>query len=123
MKVFHCENCDLLAFFENRQCVKCGHEFAFDAESLNLKTLDTGSKLRVCDNGLKYQVCNWAVPTDDPNPLCRSCRLTRVIPNLSQDGAAVAWGKLEAAKRRLLYGLLSLGLPVVPKTDDAPARS
>lgn len=119
MKVFHCENCDLLAFFENRQCVKCGREFAFDAEALNLKTLNKDSQFRLCENGLKYQVCNWAAPMDDPNPFCRSCQLTRVIPKLSEEGALAAWTKLEAAKRRLVYGLLSLALPVGAKTDGA----
>jgi hypothetical protein len=41
-----------------------------------------------------------------------------MIPDLSQPGHKEAWYRLEVAKRRLLYSLLSLGLPVVGKDDD-----
>jgi hypothetical protein len=41
--------------------------------------------------------------------------LTHVIPDLSQPGNAVAWYRLEVAKRRLVYTLLGLGLPVIAK--------
>ena len=42
--------------------------------------------LRPCRNYAVEGVCNWMVPADDPNPLCRSCRLTRVIPSLDVPG-------------------------------------
>lgn len=73
---------------------------------------------RLCANYSQNQVCNWAVPADDPNPLCLSCRLTPVIPDLSRPGHRDAWEKLEAAKRRLIYSLLSFGLPVKSKDED-----
>jgi len=44
--------------------------------------------------------------------------LTRVIPHLSVDGNKVAWAKFEAAKRRLNYSLLGLGLPVRSKVEE-----
>jgi hypothetical protein len=44
--------------------------------------------------------------------------LTRVIPDLSQAGRREAWGRLEVAKRRLVYGLMHLGLPVSSKLED-----
>ena len=43
-----------------------------------------GRTYRLCANYTQYNVCNWAVPSDDPNPLCTSCRLTQVIPDLSR---------------------------------------
>src|SRR6185436_17928775 len=43
---------------------------------------------------------------------CRSCRLDKVIPNLANAGAKEGWHRLESAKRRLLYTLIDLGLPV-----------
>jgi hypothetical protein len=54
----------------------------------------------------------------DPQPLYWSCRFTRVIPGLRQPGHKAAWYRLEVAKRRLLYSLLHLGLPLTPKSDD-----
>jgi hypothetical protein len=73
---------------------------------------------RLCANNVWHYVCNWAVPADDPDPLCRSCRLSRVIPNLSRPENKVAWYKLEVAKRRLVYSLLELGCPVRNKFED-----
>ena len=50
--------------------------------------------------------------------MCESCRLTRVIPDLSLPANMPRWAKLEAAKRRLIYTLRAVGYPVVNKTDD-----
>jgi len=63
-------------------------------------------------------VCNWVVPAGDSSDFCSSCRLNKVIPDLSSDRNTVAWFRLEVAKRRMLYTLLGLGLPVVPKNGD-----
>src|SRR5262249_18263373 len=74
---------------------------------------------RLCSNYQKHDLCNWVVAADDPNPLCRSCRLTRVIPDLDKPGAVDAWQRLEVAKRRLIYSLLELQLPVQSKVENA----
>jgi hypothetical protein len=129
MKIFHCNHCQHLVFFENFQCVACGHSLAYlpDAQALgSLEPAGDGlwtspvSRVRErayrrCSNYALENVCNWAVPSDDPNPLCLSCRLTRVIPDLSVAGNKEAWYRMETAKRRLVYSLLSLGLPLEPK--------
>jgi hypothetical protein len=44
--------------------------------------------------------------------------LTRVIPDLSLPGTRDGWSRIEAAKRRLVYSLMSLGLPLANKTQD-----
>jgi hypothetical protein len=44
--------------------------------------------------------------------------LTRVIPDLSRPGHQEAWYKIEVAKRRLVYTLLELGLPLRSKLED-----
>jgi hypothetical protein len=62
-------------------------------------------------------VCNWALPKYDDNALCRACRLTRTIPNLAREGNARLWYKLEVAKRRLVYTLDQLGLPLQSKHE------
>jgi hypothetical protein len=46
--------------------------------------------------------------------MCLSCRMSRIIPSLSKPENQERWRKLEVAKRRLLYDLLRLGLPVDP---------
>jgi hypothetical protein len=66
-------------------------------------------------------VCNWALPSDDPESLCRSCRLTHIIPDLSQADNLEAWHRLEIAKRRLVYTLLELKLPLARKGPADPA--
>ena len=62
---------------------------------------------------------NGAIATGQPaNCLCAACQLTETIPDLSINGNREKWGRLEAAKRRLLYTLDRLGLPyadAVPK--------
>ena len=132
MKVFHCDHCEALVFFENVRCVNCDHALAYlpDLEAIgslneagaNLWTSPLprcgGRQYRLCENYVKHNVCNWAVPADDPNPLCPSCRLTRVIPDLGKHGNKEAWYKLEAAKRRLVYSLLRLGCPLKSKAED-----
>jgi hypothetical protein len=80
----------------------------------------TNRAYRLCVNYTQHNVCNWAIPTDDPAPLCSSCRLTRVIPDLSQPGNQAAWYRLEVAKRRLIYSLMSFKLPLVGKSEQAP---
>jgi hypothetical protein len=135
MKIFHCGRCDHLVFFENTACVSCGRLLAFLPDRQEMAALEPGDgglwravapgaegKLyRLCVNYREEKVCNWAVAADDPGPYCRSCGLTRVIPNLGVPGHREGWARLEAAKRRMLYSLLTLGLPPVSKYED-PAR-
>jgi hypothetical protein len=83
----------------------------------------SGRSYRLCRNYSDADVCNWAIPEEDHDPLCRSCRLTRVIPDLGREGAQAAWYKLEAAKRRLIYSLMHLGVAVVSRSEDPSAAS
>ena len=41
-----------------------------------------------------------------------------MVPKLTHPGCRDAWYELEVAKRRVLYSLLNLGLPVGSKLDD-----
>ena len=132
MRVFHCDHCGQLVFFENTACVHCEHALAYLPDLGEVGSLEpagagawrsplpeaAGRTYRLCENYEKESVCNWAVYADDPHPLCHSCRLTRTIPDLGQPGAREAWYKLEVAKRRLVYSLLRLGCPVQNKSDD-----
>jgi hypothetical protein len=52
------------------------------------------------------------VPVKDDSAFCRGCRLNSIIPDLSHPGALTAWGRIEHAKKRLLYTLMDLGLSI-----------
>ncbi|MDB5985553.1 MAG: hypothetical protein JWR16_606 [Nevskia sp.] len=140
MKIFHCDNCQNVVFFENLSCAQCGHELAFVPalgaitaivaadENLWQRALPpdahaeaTPPQYRKCQNYVIGNICNWAVAADDPNPLCVSCRLTQTIPDLDQPGYRDAWFRLESAKRRLVYSLLELRLPISSKLEDPSA--
>jgi hypothetical protein len=79
---------------------------------------DDGTRYRLCKNSVDHEACNWAVPAGDPEPYCRACRLNHMIPNLADADAREAWHRIEIAKRRLLYTLLALGLPVETKQEN-----
>jgi hypothetical protein len=142
MKIFSCSACKHVTFFENSQCTRCGHTLAYlpdrgalsalerDVDSeppadghLRFLALDAaaqGARYRLCQNYVAYSVCNWAIPEHDPHAFCPACRLNAMIPALSDppDPAVLdSWRGLEVAKRRLVYALLSLGLPLDSKQD------
>ena len=132
MRIFHCDHCDHLIFFENHSCVSCGGQLAYLPDIAEIGSLDPGTPgtwvsplagaspygYRLCANYTTHNVCNWAIPADDPSELCSSCRLTRAIPDPSMQWQREAWYKLEVAKRRLVYSLLQLRLPVANRVDD-----
>jgi len=59
-------------------------------------------------------------PSDEPRQLlyCRSCELTELIPDLSNPSNLEAWIQVERAKRRLMYTLHALNLPISSRATD-----
>ncbi|MDR0258968.1 MAG: putative zinc-binding peptidase [Comamonas sp.] len=134
MRLFHCDQCGHLVFFESVHCVNCGAALAYlpdcddvgamaasDTDSpvpvpgplwqrITTKGSSSGQRYRMCANRDQYQACNFAIPADTPYTLCSSCRQTLVLPDLSVSGNTLRWQKLESAKRRLYYTLARLGL-------------
>lgn len=129
MKLFECQNCGQLLFFENTQCERCGHTLGYLSESATLNTLralgddcwdlwsEAGAPYRFCANAV-HDVCNWIVLAGDPDTFCRACRLNRKIPDLGVPGNLLLWRRLEGAKHRLVYSLLRFGLPLVSKAES-----
>ncbi len=127
MKTFRC-TCGNRTFFESSHCVGCGAPLGFDPERLDLIPVrDAGEGLvagadghlyRRCRNDVEHGVCNWLVDAGSDAGHCLSCRLTRTIPALDHDNNRELWRLLEEAKRRLVYTLLALGLPVVGRHLD-----
>jgi hypothetical protein len=109
MKAFRC-GCGQRVFFDNSVCLACGTAFGFDPERMDMRPLTPD--YRRCRNGLEYEACNWLLPADASALYCRSCSLSEVIPSLEVPGNLALWMRLENAKRRLLYDLLSHGLPL-----------
>jgi len=142
MRIFHCDHCGQAIFFENTLCGKCGHKLAYLPDLKIVASLDPaggrssevgrptpvlwtspvarakGRTYRLCGNYVDHNVCNWAIPAEQPNALCASCELTRVIPDLTRPENRELWCRLEIAKRRLVYSLIEINLPPVPKSRN-----
>ena len=136
MKLFACSACQQTVHFENSQCTKCGYPLAYlpdratmiafeplegdtDGHLIAVGPLANEAHYQRCGNFVDHGFCNWAVSeSESPQRFCRACRLNQVIPNLQDPKAKQAWIKLEDSKRRLIYTLLELGLPVDSRAGD-----
>ena len=131
MKIFKCGSCDLVVFFESFVCAQCNHTLAFLPDRGVMSSLDsvgdnlwtaamTGSSepYRLCRNYVDQSVCNWAIPAQEDHEYCLSCRLNHLVSDITDPETQRAWHQLEIAKRRLLYTLLQLGLPVESKKEN-----
>ena len=126
MRVFKCE-CGATVFFNNSQCLSCQRELGFLPDELQMASFTSDGTgeiqtprgaYRKCANYLQEGVCNWLLPAESEEQLCQACRLNNTIPDLSEPVNRELWQETELAKRRLIYSLDSLGLPVVAKSDD-----
>lgn len=121
MKRFTCD-CGQPVFFENAQCLACGARLGFDPGQLQMLSLQPeeeggweaadGSRWLLCANAVEHGVCNWLLPADQENPLCRGCQFNRTVPNQALADNQERWRVLESAKKRLLYTLFRLRLPL-----------
>jgi hypothetical protein len=127
--------CGAPIFFRNSQCLSCGRTLAFEPETARMVALvaapsstrdawqvegDTsGARFARCANFQTAAACNWLRPTGiashHDRGLCISCSLNRMIPDQSWPENQQLWGRIEAAKRRLVSQLLALKLPVRSK--------
>jgi hypothetical protein len=138
MRNFTCV-CGQGLFFENTLCTACRRRLGYDPLRGELLALEPGQSdsaggswlsadaavpYRLCRNDLEFHVCNWLV-NDAGHQYCLSCRLNRIVPFLESSPRAPlrreCWYRLEQAKRRLLFTLLAMGLPVVSKAESKSA--
>ncbi len=113
MKNFRCSGGQTL-FFENNLCLECGEQVGFDPSTFTMRPV---ADRQLCRNGVEYDVCNWIV-SDPKSDYCLSCELNQTIPNLMSPHRRRWWKILEHAKRRLIYSLLMMDLPIVSKQDS-----
>jgi hypothetical protein len=137
MRLFSCELCGHTLYFENSRCVNCGEALGYVPDLARLvplrEPIDRAAALyeiavrgravrrvRLCRNTREHDACNWLVDADqDPAAeFCRSCALSEIIPDLTVASNDAAWRRIEAAKRRLLYSLFALRLPVRSREED-----
>ena len=128
MKLFHCQQCAQLLYFENRQCQSCSHLLGYLPEAATLSAVEQDgnvwcalakrdARYRFCANA-RFDACNWLVSANSPEIFCAACRHNRTIPDLSVDNNLTRWRKFELAKHRLFYTLIRLGLPLSGRAED-----
>ncbi|HEX4272736.1 MAG TPA: putative zinc-binding peptidase [Rhizomicrobium sp.] len=129
MKLFSCQGCGQLLYFENVRCENCQRLLGYLSDLTEISALEplAGDSWKVlaapkkaykfCNNA-QFGVCNWMVPADDALGFCAACRHNHVIPDLTVPGNDALWRRIEIAKHRLFYSLLRLGLPLENRADD-----
>ena len=133
MRLFNCEHCGQMLYFENTRCERCGHALGFlaeDGQALHAiepageagvwRALGVeGRTFRLCANAA-HDVCNWLVDSRSGEAMCAACRHNKVIPELSGADNRLAWRKIERAKHQLFYTLFRLGLAQTTDLGGGP---
>lgn len=128
MKLFACQACGNVLYFENRVCERCGHRLAFLPEKETLSAIepdgaawttlaDKGRGRMLCANAA-YDACNWLTDPGSEQAYCRACRHNGTVPNLSDPAQLAGWRELEVAKHRLFYSLIRWRLPLTTRWED-----
>ena len=129
MKLFRCDHCGHLLYFENVRCERCGRSLGYDPESSKLLSLEGGADVFTapaldgrafvyCANA-QHGACNWLVPHQPGgDPFCRACRHNELVPDISDPQDLTRWQSVERAKKRLFYSLLRLHLPLATRNED-----
>jgi len=128
MRLFKCQVCAQLLYFENTRCEKCGHTLGYEPLQNQLLALEPrdqlwsvarrkGKAYRFCANAA-HGACNWLIDAASADSFCLACRHNGVIPDLSQPQNLANWQKIEIAKHRLIYTLRRLNLPLQTRDEN-----
>ena len=132
MKLFKCQHCEQLLYFENTACERCARRLGFIPEIMNLSALEPQGEVwralavdkklyRFCANAA-FDVCNWTIEADKPDQYCAACRHNHTVPDTGVPENVMAWGKIEVSKHRLFYTLMKLHLPLDRRGRDGRLR-
>jgi hypothetical protein len=139
--------CGRPVFFRNSVCLACRTPLGYEPQlrqvfplvpampvtpgaepeawEIASEEVGAGKYLR-CANLESPAACNWLIGEQEmagnPRLFCIACRLNRTIPDLTDPENGVLWGRLEAAKRRLVSSLIALHLPVASRVDQDTQR-
>jgi hypothetical protein len=128
MKLFKCQACGQLLYFENTACVNCGRRLGFLPERTLLSAVEPAGEAWTalaaperpylfCANA-EQDACNWLIPAETGQRYCLACRHNGIIPDIAEPAQLQAWRVIELAKHRLFYALLRLGLPLRTRNED-----
>ncbi len=129
MKLFQCQSCGNIVYFENTHCERCGHRFGYLPNRSTLSALEPegngawkplaapDEQRFLCTNA-QHDACNWLTPADGGAPFCIACRHNGIIPNLSEAETVQHWRLMERAKHQLFYQLLRCNLPLATRHED-----
>jgi hypothetical protein len=128
VRLFVCQACGNILYFENRSCARCGHRLGFLPECVTLAALKPdGERFATVTDGIRdrafcanarYNACNWLVEPKRGELYCWGCRHNGIVPDLSNTDNLARWRGLEAAKHRLFYSLIRWRLPVKTRAED-----
>ena len=94
MKLFRCDHCGNVLYFENTVCGQCGHALGYWHATNMLVSLEPdgdhfrapplpGQSFVYCANS-QHGACNWLVEYNPGGePFCRACRHNGVIPRMA----------------------------------------
>ncbi|HEX3796275.1 MAG TPA: putative zinc-binding metallopeptidase [Acidimicrobiales bacterium] len=127
MRIFTCDNCGQLIFFDNNLCLNCESPLGYvhrDRDVIALTPLgddrfvDMSLATRPWERCATVEVtgCNWLVPAGS-SAACESCQLTRTRPNDANAEGLAELQRAEMAKRRLVFQCAELGLPLTPRDE------
>ncbi|MDE1172591.1 MAG: putative zinc-binding peptidase [Parvibaculaceae bacterium] len=134
MKLFACQSCNQVIFFENTECVSCHHRLGYMPQGI-LSALEPAGEdeagrplwsafgaqdatlWRFCANA-GHMACNWLIPSGEPGDFCLCCRHNRTVPDLDNPDNLSRWQAMELAKHRLFYSLLRFGLPLPMRPEN-----
>ena len=130
MKLFRCDHCSNVIYFENTVCESCGHTLGYWYETNMMVSLESaddhfvapalpGKQLVYCSNA-QHGACNWLVEYEPgADPYCRACRHNALVPDIADPANLRRWQVIERAKKRLFYSLLRFRLPLATRNEDA----
>jgi hypothetical protein len=129
VRIFRCDNCGQLIFFDNSKCLHCHSPLGYVHARRDVVTLIEGAPdlfTEFADSTSSWErcataeatKCNWLVSSGTFS-LCESCALTRTRPAYDDPDALDELLRAEMAKRRLVFQLGELGLPITPRDPEA----
>ena len=129
MKLFRCDHCSNVIYFENTVCEQCGHALGYWHAANMMVSLepDGGAftapalpdrRFVYCANAAAG-ACNWLVAHEPGgDPYCRACRHNGIVPPMDDAASREHWQVIERAKKRLFYSLLRFNLPLATRSED-----
>jgi hypothetical protein len=129
MKLFSCDHCGNALYFENVVCERCGHRLGYVPGANALISLEPdngvwrsplfGEQAYVFCANAEHGACNWLIEAAPGGErYCRACRHNELIPPVDDPTNLLRWQVIERAKKRLMYSLLRMHLPLATRSED-----